>query len=1271
MTIGRLLAQAVALALVLVLAGCGGGGGGGGSDPGAPVTFSKSYGGAGHDLARSAIGTSDGGYVFVGSVDGSRSLAGDLWISKLDADGNVQWQSAIGGRGPVSDDPRRRQFEAVREAPDGGYVAVGRSDWYAVSPAEPRDGTGDDLWIAKLSASGLIEWQRDVDSGAWGDGYEFWPSGRGRFADDAARDVAPAPDGGYVVTAVSRASLVPRGGGNVYAYAGSVLVLKVDARGQLLWLRRLPFALEAACLSTIRLYVRATADNGAVLAYPSVCGNSHTRVVRLDSAGGLRWQFDDDRFSTPTDLALTADDAAVVAALAPEGESIVLRIDRDGRRQWRRVLGGGASEIALWAVQEVCPAGSPGCEVVVGGDVRSTADRDAAPTGYAARLDAQGGFTLLERRFAAGEAQQLLALRALGDGSAIAAVDGAGRQARRLVLDATSLVALVSSLPFDCGVSAGGAIYEPLYCFSTIAFASDTTLVVASPVEQQVEVLVSPSPLSATLTQERKIEFGETGIWRSDPEDVAVAVLEVAPGSFVVAGETSSFPNPLSGRSVVRGWVLRVTDGRIDWQRGVGDRVRAMARAGDGVVVAAEGEGGLSRLIKLAADGELVWQTSILGAHQGAGVQTQEVQPVGTGFVVVMVSDPPFSPWGAGFSVVHRIDADGRLLWTRLYDGVRAESIAPLAAGGFVVSVRAPGPGRPDYLPDYLQAMRLTDDGTVVWSRRYRVRGAFFRKHVEGLPRRVRATADGGFVIGATDIGVITPEAVGQPFGQSNVFLLKADADGNAIWTRSYGAALDERLHDLQVLPDGGLLVAGGSDSLGEGAEAWLLRLGADGLLAAGCNAHLGSLPVAALTVESADVVASDFDEPPSDAAPWAVIATDAQPRRPDTATARQCSGRANTGATGPAQFALTVLEPGTLTGVVLSTPGGLVCGTAAKPAPCTAGFDAGSDVFLAVDPGSVSRFLRWEDCDEVLASAQGASRCRVRMTGDRTVRAVFGAPTDRFLLRVSVIGTGTVHSGDPGGISCGVFYGANQDCEQFYDRLIAGTNLPTSVSLSVFTHLAQFQGWGGDCAAQGSAAAFNLVMDGDKRCTATFAAPPNTATLTVTKTGAGSGLVLSDPAGISCGATCSASFGIGQTVRLLAEQEAGSSFDVWSGCDRLTPSPTGSSAICEVDLTGDRGVGANFTPSVGQQVLLEIVVSGQDGIVESADRGISCTASGPDCQQLYAPGTAVALRADLLRAAGRFAGWGGDCQGFGQLLDITVLMNGPKRCTATFSSPS
>jgi len=78
---------------------------------------------------------------------------------------------------------------------------------------------------------------------------------------------------------------------------------------------------------------------------------------------------------------------------------------------------------------------------------------------------------------------------------------------------------------------------------------------------------------------------------------------------------------------------------------------------------------------------------------------------------------------------------------------------------------------------------------------------------------------------------------------------------------------------------------------------------------------------------------------------------------------------------------------------------------------------------------------------------------------------------------------------------------------------------------------------------------------------------------LTVTLTGTGSGRVTSNPSGIDCGSTCSASLGTGSSVTLSASATAGSDFTGWSGAC----SGTGA---CSVTMDAAKAVNARFTSS-------------------------------------------------------------------------------------------
>lgn len=61
---------------------------------------------------------------------------------------------------------------------------------------------------------------------------------------------------------------------------------------------------------------------------------------------------------------------------------------------------------------------------------------------------------------------------------------------------------------------------------------------------------------------------------------------------------------------------------------------------------------------------------------------------------------------------------------------------------------------------------------------------------------------------------------------------------------------------------------------------------------------------------------------------------------------------------------------------------------------------------------------------------------------------------------------------------------------------------------------------------------------------------------MTLTKAGDGSGMVLSDPPGITCGVDCVQGFPLGEVVTLTAQPEAGNRFAGWSGaCSGTQPS--------------------------------------------------------------------------------------------------------------------
>jgi hypothetical protein len=232
--------------------------------------------------------------------------------------------------------------------------------------------------------------------------------------------------------------------------------------------------------------------------------------------------------------------------------------------------------------------------------------------------------------------------------------------------------------------------------------------------------------------------------------------------------------------------------------------------------------------------------------------------------------------------------------------------------------------------------------------------------------------------------------------------------------------------------------------------------------------------------------------------------------------------------------------------------------------------------------------------------------------------------------------GSGTVTS-NPGGIDCG------PTCSAPYD---AGT--PVALTATPATG-SVFAGWSGACSGLGEC---DLTMDQAKAVTATFAAIPEQ--LTVSMSGLGSGVVVSSPAGISCGSTCSDQYSYGTSVTLTATPAASSSFTGWLGdC-----SGVGS---CVVSMTRARSVSASFSL---RSMSLTVGRTGfGSGTVSSNPPGIRCPPS-LTCSRNFLYGTPVTLTATP--AAGSvFSRWFGACSGTGSCL---VTMTGARAVTAKFT---
>ncbi|QTA82016.1 HYR domain-containing protein [Desulfonema limicola] len=162
--------------------------------------------------------------------------------------------------------------------------------------------------------------------------------------------------------------------------------------------------------------------------------------------------------------------------------------------------------------------------------------------------------------------------------------------------------------------------------------------------------------------------------------------------------------------------------------------------------------------------------------------------------------------------------------------------------------------------------------------------------------------------------------------------------------------------------------------------------------------------------------------------------------------------------------------------------------------------------------------------------------------------------------------------------------------------------------------------------------------------------------TISVNKTGLGTGTVSSTPAGIDCGDDCEQDYNEGTEITLTAVPESGSNFTGWTGggC-------TGT-GDCIVTMNAAETVTATFEITTVPQHTLTLTKDGTGtGKVSSEPAGIDC---GTDCNQDYDQGTEITLTA-VPESGSNFTGWtGGGCTGTG---DCIVTLNTAETVTATF----
>lgn len=292
--------------------------------------FSKTLGSSLSDLVTGAIQADDGGIVLCGYTIASSFGDNDIFISKLDASGNVVWSNLYGGSG-------NDQAASIAKTSDG-FIIAGHTTSFGTSGFNP--------FTLKIDNSGAIQWSK----------YYQW------LNEDYAGSIIQTSDDGYIMTGCSNSFTI--GGYDVYS-------LKLDASGDIMWAR-----FYGGSANDFGNAIQETGDLGYIIGgYTYSFGNlGDGYVIKIYGDGAYNWSktyggagldyIKDIQKSTNGYIAC----GSTISFGLVNTDAYVLNIDNNGFVYWSRTFGSnGNGESGFSSIRQTSDGG-----FIAGGSTPST-----------------------------------------------------------------------------------------------------------------------------------------------------------------------------------------------------------------------------------------------------------------------------------------------------------------------------------------------------------------------------------------------------------------------------------------------------------------------------------------------------------------------------------------------------------------------------------------------------------------------------------------------------------------------------------------------------------------------------------------------------------------------------------------------------------------------------------------------------------------------------------------------------------------------------------
>ena len=200
-------------------------------------------------------------------------------------------------------------------------------------------------------------------------------------------------------------------------------------------------------------------------------------------------------------------------------------------------------------------------------------------------------------------------------------------------------------------------------------------------------------------------------------------------------------------------------------------------------------------LLKANANGDSMWSRTFGGTSDDQGKVVLETLDNG-----LLVGGGTSSSGSGGMDMmIVKTDSDGNTEWSQVIGGTGSDicySAVQTTDSGYAVA----GVLSPTGMSSNFGLVKLSASGAILWSRSFGGAG------IE-ICNSIQQTSDGGYILGGFT----------NSFGLGNFdyWLLKTDANGDSMWSRTLGTPLSDTGTSVVQSSDGGYVIAGYANSGG------------------------------------------------------------------------------------------------------------------------------------------------------------------------------------------------------------------------------------------------------------------------------------------------------------------------------------------------------------------------------------------------------------------------------------------------------------------------